>query len=157
MFILCGLMTACNEAPGPAPVVETPAAFNLDSVKNAIAASNSIFEAAIRTNDSSKYISRYSSDGCINPPNMAKMCGAAGLAAFFKGAISMGIKDLKLTTEDVIGGPEIVAETGTYQLFADAGKSVEKGKFIVLWKQENGEWKMYRDEWNSDAPPTAQK
>jgi ketosteroid isomerase-like protein len=34
-----------------------------------------------------------------------------------------------------------------------AGNKLEKGKFIVLWKQEKGIWKMYRDIWNSDASP----
>jgi hypothetical protein len=30
------------------------------------------------------------------------------------------------------------------------GGSVDKGKFIALWKQEVGKWKMYREIWNYD-------
>ena len=159
IFSVSGILFACNTTP--ATTADAPAAFSLDSVKAAIAASNSLFEESIRTADSAKYISRYTSDGCIYPPNMPKMCGPAALSAFFSGAGAMGIRDIKLVTEDVMGGPDIVSETGTYELFADTGKSIEKGKFIVLWKKENDAWKMYRDEWNSDmaaAPaPSAKK
>jgi len=44
-------------------------------------------------------------------------------------------------------------ETGKYELFVGDKVSAEKGKFIVIWKEENGKWKMHRDIWNSDAPP----
>ncbi len=57
------------------------------------------------------------------------------------------------TTEDVVGGLEVVAITGTCVILDSAGNKLEKGKFIVLWKQETGIWKMYRDIWNSDASP----
>lgn len=150
VFSMAGLiLAACNTST----VAEVPASFSIDSVKAAITASNAVYEESIRTNDSAKYISRYTADGCINPPNMPKMCGPAALAGFFKGAVGMGIKDLKLTTEEVLGGPDAVSETGTYEMFADGGVSIDKGKFIVIWKQENGAWKMYKDEWNSDNPP----
>ena len=38
-------------------------------------------------------------------------------------------------------------------MFVGDKVSAEKGKFIVVWKEENGKWKMHRDIWNSDAPP----
>jgi len=36
-----------------------------------------------------------------------------------------------------------------------AGNTLEKGKFIVLWKEQNGVWKMHKDVWNSDDAPAA--
>ncbi len=31
-------------------------------------------------------------------------------------------------------------------------KELEKGKYIVLWKKEEGKWKLFRDCYNSDMP-----
>ena len=64
----------------------------------------------------------------------------------------MGIRNIKLNTEEVSGGETAVVETGSYELFADNNVSIDKGKFIVLWKKENGKWKMHRDIYNSDIP-----
>ena len=30
---------------------------------------------------------------------------------------------------------------------------MDSGKFIVIWKQEGGQWKLHRDIWNSSMPP----
>ena len=45
------------------------------------------------------------------------------------------------------------SEVGKYELMGDKDMSMDKGKFIVIWKNDNGKWKMYRDVWNSDMPP----
>jgi hypothetical protein len=45
-------------------------------------------------------------------------------------------------------------ETGNYELFVENNIVVDKSKFIVIWEQENGDWKMYRDIWNTDLPAT---
>ena len=55
----------------------------------------------------------------------------------------------------MFGGKDGVTETGTYEMFVDKNVSVDKGKFIVLWKQVDGKWKMHRDIWNSDMPVPA--
>jgi ketosteroid isomerase-like protein len=36
----------------------------------------------------------------------------------------------------------------------DGGAVMDSGKFIVIWKQEGGRWKLHQDIWNSSlAPP----
>jgi ketosteroid isomerase-like protein len=34
-----------------------------------------------------------------------------------------------------------------------AGKTVETGSYIEVWRRTNGQWLMVRDIWNDDAPP----
>ena len=131
--------------------------FSLDSVKAQITASNAKFGGCFANGDSTGFISCYTSDACINPSNMPRMCGAAAITAFFNGGSKMGIHNLKLTTEEVMGGQDAVAETGKYEMQDAKGNVMDKGKYIVVWKEENGKWKMHRDEWNSDMPLTATK
>ena len=143
------LLSSCtNEAAK----TET-AGFSLDSAKAAIAASNKVFGACFATGDSTTFANCYTSDACINVTNMPRMCGTQAITAFFNGGHKMGINNIVITTEEVMGGKDAVVEVGKYEMFVGDKVSAEKGKFIVVWKEENGKWKMHRDIWNSDAPP----
>ena len=143
------LFSSCNNE---AAKIETTG-FSLDNAKADIAASNKVFGACFATGDSTAFANCYSTDGCIYNANMPKVCGTAGIKTFFSMGYASGIRNVVLTTEEVMGGKEAVVETGKYEVLIANNVSVEKGKFVVAWKEENGKWKMYRDIWNSDAPP----
>jgi ketosteroid isomerase-like protein len=143
------LFSACNNQPAK---TEGPG-FSFDSVKAAIAASNKVFGASFATGDSVAFANCYTSDACINVTGLPRMCGTQAINGFFNMAYKMGTRGITITTEEVMGGKDAVVEIGKYELFAANNFSVEKGKFIVIWKEENGKWKMHRDIWNSDAPP----
>jgi len=49
----------------------------------------------------------------------------------------------------------MVNEVGSYSMTDKKGKEIDKGKYIVLWKMEDGKWKIHRDVFNSDMPPMA--
>ncbi len=116
-----------------------------------------MYGEAFANGDSAKFVNSYTSDACIYVTNAPKMCGPQSITAFFNGAYSMGIRNLKLTTDEITGGTEGVVETGNYELFVDKGVSIDKGKYIVIWKEENGQWKMHRDIWNTDMPASPTK
>ena len=143
------LFSACNNEA----VKTATADFNIDSIKAQIAASNKVFGESFATGDSVAFASCYTSDGCIYNANMPKVCGTDGIRSFHNIGYSSGIRNVALTTVEVMGGKEAVIETGKYEVFIADNVSVEKGKFVVVWKEENGKWKMFRDIWNSDAPP----
>jgi ketosteroid isomerase-like protein len=44
----------------------------------------------------------------------------------------------------------MLAEEGEYTFMNNDNKELDRGKYIVLWKKENGEWKLFRDCYNSD-------
>lgn len=149
------MVLACNQ---PAGTKDPAGSFSLDSVKAAIEANNKTFTEAIEKGDSALFLSAYTTDGCVMPNGGApKMCGVEGLSKFFGMAKQMGISSIKLTTTEVLGGKELVSEEGSYEIIDAAGKTVDKGKFIVTWKEEKGTWKKYRDIWNTDMPPPAKK
>ena len=150
--ILVLLVTAFSACNNETEKTAAPA-FNLDSAKAAIAASNKVYGECFSTGDSTKFVNCYTADGCIYPPNTPRMCGPQTITAFFNGAYKMGIRNLKLTTDEVVGNETYVSEVGKYELMGDKNMSMDKGKFIVIWKNDNGKWKMYRDVWNSDMPP----
>jgi ketosteroid isomerase-like protein len=141
---------SCSEQTG---TKVTAGSFNMDSVKAAINANNKAFSESLKKGDSLACIASYTTDGCVMPTGTPKMCGVKGIGDFYHWTQQMGLGELVLTVSEVVGGKELVSEEGMYELVGKDGKSMDKGKYIVTWKQENGIWKKYRDIWNSDAPP----
>lgn len=144
------LVLACNQ---PAGTKEAAGSFNLDSVKAAIDANNAVLVAAIKKGDSASFVSCYTKDGCIMSSNMPKACGPGDMGKFLTGLRQMGIENLKITATEVFGGKELISEEGIFEILTNDGKTMDKGKYIVTWKQEDGKWKKYRDIFNSDMPP----
>lgn len=130
---------------------------NLDAAKAAIAESNKTYGEGFAKGDSSLFIKKYTKDGCIMPANAPKLCGSQAITMFFNGAKANGVKNINIVTEEVMGGPEVVVETGTYELLGAANMSMDKGKFVVAWKMEDGKWKMHRDIFTTNAAPTSIK
>jgi ketosteroid isomerase-like protein len=126
---------------------------NLMALKTEIAANNKKFVTAVQNGDSVAIANNYHSDAKAYPPNSEVLDQRSGIASYFGAMKGMGIKSFNLTTTDVFGGPADVIETGTYEV-SDGTKTIDKGKYIVIWRKENGQWKNYRDIWNSDMPPT---
>lgn len=153
LITLAALMLAIVSCKSHTESEQTNAAFNLDSVRTAIEANNKQFAEAFAKNDSALFVSLFTKDGCLMPDAAPKMCGPEALTAFLRGGIEMGMVGMNLTIVELTGGPELVAEEGLYEVLAKDGMVVEKGKFIVTWKQEDGVWKRYRDIWNSETPP----
>lgn len=141
---------SCSESAG---TKDTAATFSMDSVKAAIDANNKTFSESIKNGDSLACIGTYTTDGCMMPPGAAKMCGAKGLGEFYSWTRQMGVGELAFKVTEITGGKDLVSEEGTYDVIGKDGKSMETGKYLVTWKQENGTWKKYRDIWNMDAPP----
>ena len=152
-ILLMLLLSACDNQS--VKIADEKSTFSLDSVRADIEANNNNFITAFAKNDSALFVSLFTKEGCLMPDGAPKMCGPEALYGFLKGGIQMGIAGLKLTIIEVTGGPELVSEEGVYELSDKDGKSMEKGKFLVTWKQEDGTWKRYRDTWNAEplTPP----
>jgi hypothetical protein len=50
-----------------------------------------------------------------------------------------------------------LVETGRYEIYGAENKLMDKGKYVVAWKPVNGDWKLYRDIFNSDMPAAPAK
>jgi len=149
LFIATAIIS-CNQPSGSG---DAAGSFNLDSAKAGIAAANSAFVATFGKGDSAAVAVLYAKDACLMLTGMPKICGNAAIGGFAASAKKMGIGGIKLATVEITGGKEIVSEEGTYEMLDLKGASMEKGKYIVVWKMEDGKWKLYRDISNADTPP----
>ena len=69
-----------------------------------------------------------------------------------QGIIDMGIQGLKLQSLEVEIIGDTAFEVGTYQLVVEGGAEADSGKFIVVWKNVDGQWRLHRDMINTSLP-----
>lgn len=150
------LLVACNESTndsGTNTATEKEIKpFDLAAAKKSIDSVNAVFGELVKKGDSTGIANLYASDAKVMGANMPAASGKAAIQSAFSGMLSMGIAGAILTTKDVWGNEAIISEEGTYSLSDKSGKEIDKGKYIVLWKMEDGKWKLFRDCFNSDLP-----
>jgi len=121
-------------------------------VRAAIEAVNAKFGEAWGKKDAAAVTALYTANATLLPPNVGRVSGSEAILEFWKGAFAAAPPAAKLTTTEVEAHGETAHEVGTYQMFGSDGKVVDTGKYVVVWKRQNGQWKMHHDIWNSDAP-----
>ncbi len=77
--------------------------------------------------------------------------GIENIQSTFSGIIKSGISNANLRTIEVWGTEDLITEEGEYSLFVGETE-VDQGKYLVLWKKEDGKWKFFRDIFNSNLP-----
>jgi len=123
-------------------------------VKLALRQVNEAYGNAFIKGDSSIFLNCYAPDACILPANSSAICGEAGLLAFYKFGYKTGVRNIVFMSLGLYGlTDQYVTEQGNYEMFDGNNTSLGKGKFLVIWKKTSDGWRMYRDMFNSDAPP----
>ena len=64
----------------------------------------------------------------------------------------VGIKSVKIELVEVEGHGDTAIEVGKYTLSGEAGQVLDTGKYIVILKQADGQWKLHREIFNSSRP-----
>jgi uncharacterized protein (TIGR02246 family) len=113
---------------------------------------NERFVQAVRAGDSATMPSLYTSDAQILPPNGEAVIGADAIAQFWQAFSELGIAEARPVTLEVIPMGDYALEVGETSVFGEDGALVDRGKIMVLWKKEEGVWRMHRDTWNSSLP-----
>jgi uncharacterized protein (TIGR02246 family) len=124
-------------------------------VRAAIEAANAKFGAAWGKKDAAAITALYTANATLLPPNAARATGPQAILEFWKAGLAGAPPVGKLTTVEVEAHGDTAHEVGTYELSTADGKVIDKGKYVVVWKREGGQWKLHRDIWNSDMPAAA--
>jgi uncharacterized protein (TIGR02246 family) len=154
LFIACSSNTAEESSSNTTTEKESKSSFDLAAVKKVIDSTNAVFGSMVSKGDSVGLASLYTSDAKFMAPNSPTASGRNAIQSAFAGLFAaMGTPNLTLTANEVWGTEELITEVGSYTMTDKNGKEIEKGKYIDLWKMEDGKWKLHRDIFNSDMPP----
>lgn len=91
----------------------------------------------------------YTTDGRLFPPGFEQMEGRDAVEAFWKGAMGLGLAAVTLKSTEVEAIPTGGIETGEYELRTADGTTVDNGKYLVVWREDGGTWRLHRDIWNT--------
>jgi ketosteroid isomerase-like protein len=97
----------------------------------------------------------YTGDARMFPPNSDVVSGREAIQRFWQGAIDAGVRGLALTTMEIEEHGDSAHEVGKYSATGDGGKVLDTGKYVVIWKREQGRWHLHRDIWNTSMPAPA--
>ncbi|MEX0845436.1 MAG: DUF4440 domain-containing protein [Balneolaceae bacterium] len=122
--------------------------------KKAVEARNAVFMETYKNMDAAGMAELYTSDGKLLPPNSLTISGKENLQSYWQAVMDMGISEIVLFTGDVERHGQVLVEVSSADLKAEDGTVLDQAKYIVIWKQEKGDWKMYLDIFNSNIAPS---
>jgi len=123
-------------------------AFDMQQARSFIDSINQKFSEQFKNGDSVSLASHYGADAEILFPKqepVKKKDILSTWGSLIRDGIKNGITDFTFTTTDLTGDANFLIETGTYEMKDEKKNVKDKGKYVVIWKQENGQWKLYRD------------
>lgn len=125
------------------------------NVRDEVQHANATFENHFAQQDAA-IAALYTSEGMLLPTGMDPIQGPEGIQAFWQGAMDMGVTRVSLHTQDVEELTDTAIEVGAYSLFAAGDQPLDQGKYLVVWKRQQGNWKLHQDIWNSSQPAPQQ-
>jgi uncharacterized protein (TIGR02246 family) len=150
------LLSSCQSNSKENTTQQKTAAFNLDSAKKSIDEQNAAFQKAFENSDSVGLANLFTSDGKMMMPGAPSIVGRPAITSTVAMFMKMNIKR-QAKTIDVWGNGDLLAEEGNAKLFDQKGGEIEHAKYLVIWKKEDGQWKLFRDMWNTDLTPKSSK
>jgi uncharacterized protein (TIGR02246 family) len=121
-------------------------------VRDAVAAANEEFMAAFNRGDAAGLAALYTENGQVLPTNSDVITGQEAIEAFWQAVMDMGITGAKVESVEVEGHGDTAIDVGKYTLHGAEGQELDHGKYIVIWKHQDGQWKLHRDIFNSSLP-----
>lgn len=153
------LQVAC-QAPGESADAElgaeTMTASDVATETQAIRAVNTQWLAAVQSHDAAATAAFFTPDGRLLPPNAPTVQGSAAIAEEYAGMYQLPNLAVSWTQEiiEVAETGTLAYDIGTYTLSYDgpAGRIEDNGKYLVIWRKMDGQWRVAAESFNSNLP-----
>lgn len=156
--IALGCQSQTSEETGSMEDETAPAAApDVAAIQSAIEASDDAWEAAALAGDAAALTALYTDDATLLPPDMPMARGSAEIRSAFDamlGAVSFESMELASGDAHVAESGDLAYVVGTYHdvgTTADGAAFDESGKYAVVYRNVDGQWKIASDTWNSDG------
>ncbi|MGE0362462.1 MAG: DUF4440 domain-containing protein [Vicinamibacterales bacterium] len=152
--------TACGRQAPPASTTDRPATtppFDLSALRRTIQDKNDQFTRAHVAGDVAAIDAMFTRDAKSFPPSAEAAIGPGAIHDLTVEYLKSGIKEFREETVDVYGNDDLLIDQGDYVVVYGPDSVVERGKYLNVWKQEGGIWKIHANMWNTSAAPAAAK
>lgn len=126
--------------------------FDLNMAKIKIQDKTKKFTEAHITKDTSYLNNSFTEDARVFSPNSEMVTGRKDISKLNSDWVNYGIYEFKEETTLFYGNEDYLIDEGTYYLRYGVENIIDKGKYINIWKNDNGEWKLYSNIWNTNLP-----
>jgi ketosteroid isomerase-like protein len=123
-----------------------------DGIRSEIEAANSQFSAAAAKGDGAGIAGFYAADGQLLPAGSDPIRGPQAIQKFWQSVLDSGVASIDLKTKELFASGKTATEVGEYELHDKAGKVLDHGKYIVVWRHAGGKWKLLRDMFSTNVP-----
>jgi uncharacterized protein (TIGR02246 family) len=120
----------------------------------AIKALDAKWSKAATAHDIDRVVTFYAKDGSVVWPDMPPAKGHAAIRASWKSILTSDMYlDFEPTHIEVSG--DMASDFGLvhFKRNAKPGDGKNTAKYLVVWKRENGAWKVFYDCWNWNSVP----
>jgi ketosteroid isomerase-like protein len=145
------------QSPSASTTCSAAGSFDLAAMRKVIEENNLRFTRAHVTGDQALIDAMFTQDARSLPPESEPVIGRAAISKLTADYIAFGVAEFSEETTDFYGNEELLIDQGNYVMVYGKDKTTEKGKYLNVWKQEGGTWKIYSNVWNTNAPPTPAK
>lgn len=136
LFLVGVVFLSCTSTPNLGPSAE--------EVRSAIEANFQEMGAAMQDSNAAKLTSYFTEDAFFKLPGQKPVKGREAIQKVHEGMISQGL-GIRPVTEEVQVFQNHAMELGTVDILAPDGSIANKAYYLTLWKNVDGEWKIYRD------------
>ena len=96
----------------------------------------------------------YTHDAKVMNAGMPAAEGRENIIHFFGRIFKGGPLMITTKTLGVWNNSNTIVEEGKWIMANKEGEAYDHGKYLILWKMEDGKWKKFRDCHNSDIYPS---
>jgi ketosteroid isomerase-like protein len=109
------------------------------------------FSEFVMSSDYDGIAKSYTKDAKIFPNNTKILTGTDSIISYWTLPAGVEVSFHKITQSEIRVNGNEAYDYGYYEgktKQADGKESSWKGKYVIVWRRENGEWKMHLDIWN---------
>lgn len=154
MLIIGLILNSCDNKKAEKKEV---AEFDIHATKTEIQEKTKQFTKAHITKDTAYLNNIFTEDDKVFPPNSEVVVGKKAISKLNFDWVNYGIYEFKEESTSLYGNKDFVIDEGTFYLRYGSENTIDKGKYINIWKNINGEWKIYSNIWNTNLPIEASK
>lgn len=148
------MLTACNNSSVQS-ASETKTSLDLATAKKAVEEGQQEFMNLFKKGDSAGVANLYTIDAKVMNAGRSAVEGRDSIIHFFGAIFRPEPKIITVKTIGVWNSGDMIVEDGQWIMADKDGKEYDHGKYLILWKMEDGKWKKFRDCHNSDIYPLA--
>ena len=124
----------------------------------AIRAENTAWFKGYNTANAKMVSDLYADEAVLLAPGSAMIHGKKAIVAYYAKDVAdtkaQGMTYVQNPKSDISISDTIAWESGEFKAMVK-GAVVDSGKYLTVSRKKDGQWKIIRDTWNSDAPTPA--